>query len=115
MQVLKYFNYALAFSLELVLFFSVGFWGYSQGKTSFTKWIFAIILFLIVITIWAVFAAPKSNLRFQNIWLSLFRIFMFSMGTLALIDLGKNKWSIIYSICFILSVSLSHLDEKGIL
>jgi hypothetical protein len=113
MQALKYLNYILAFGLELVLFFSVSYWGYAQGKTTLSKWGLALILFIIVIALWGMYAAPKSDIRLKYPWLSLFRIVMFSLGTFALQSLGKTKLSIAYTILFLISVLLSYIDEKG--
>lgn len=113
MQALKYLNYVLAFGLELVLFFSVSYWGYVQGKTTISKWGFALILFIIVVTLWGIFAAPKSTIRLKNPWLIFYRIAMFSMGTFALQNLGKTKLSIGYTVLFLISVLLSFLDENG--
>lgn len=113
MQTLRYINYLLAFGLELVLIFSVAFWGYSSGKTTLTKWAFAIILFVAVAALWGIYAAPKSFMRIRFPWLNLFKIAMFSLGTLAFIGLEKTRFAVIYSILSIISVAISYFDETS--
>ena len=113
MQALRYTNYLLAFGLELVLLFSVSFWGYSVGKTTTTKWIFALVLFGVLAALWGIYAAPKSTMRIPFPWLNLFKIAMFSLGTLAFLGLGKTRLAVIYSILSLISVAISYFDETS--
>lgn len=113
MQIIKLINHPLAFVLELVLFFGVGYWGYFQGKTIFTKWAIAILCFLILVTLWALFASPKASMRLKFPALSIFKLLIFSTGTFAFWNLGKAWWAIVYTVLFMVSVALSHIEETS--
>lgn len=62
------------------MFFSFGSFGFSYGKTSITKWLFAIGLVLLGATLWGIFAAPKSEYRLGTNLRYLFEILMFLIG-----------------------------------
>lgn len=113
MQIIKLINHPLAFGLELVLFFGTSYWAYFQGKTSLTKWVFAIVCFLILVALWALFAAPKAGMRLKFPMLNIFKLLIFSIGTMAFWNLGKTWLSIVYTLLFILSVGLSYLEETS--
>jgi len=113
MQAIRYVNYLLAFGLELVLFFSVSYWGYTFGKSTLTKWVVAVALFIIVVTLWGVFAAPKSSMRVSFPWLNLVKILLFSLGTFAFWGIGKTRIAVIYSILCLVSVIISYFDETN--
>lgn len=113
MQIIKLINHPLAFGLELVLFFGVGYWGYFQGKTTLAKWAIAILCFMILVILWALFAAPKSGMRLKYPLLNIFKLLIFSAGTFAFWNLGKTWLAIVYTLLFILSVGLSYLEETS--
>ncbi|MBK6977797.1 MAG: YrdB family protein [Cytophagaceae bacterium] len=113
MQIIKLINHPLAFGLELVLFFGVGYWGYFQGKITLAKWGIAILCFMILVILWALFAAPKSGMRLKYPMLNIFKLLIFSAGTFAFWNLGKTWLAIVYTLLFILSVGLSYLEETS--
>ncbi|MBK9510916.1 MAG: YrdB family protein [Cytophagaceae bacterium] len=90
MQIIKLINHPLAFGLELVLFFGVGYWGYFQCKTTLAKWGIAILCFMILVILWALFAAPKSGMRLKYPMLNIFKLLIFSAGTFAFWNSWEN-------------------------
>jgi len=41
---------------------TIGYWGYSQGKTNLAKYSFAIALPMVAVVVWVIFAAPTLNI-----------------------------------------------------
>jgi hypothetical protein len=113
MQIIKSINGLVAFSLELVMFFSIAYWGFQQGKSGLTKWIIAITCFAVAVTLWGIFAAPKSTYRIKFPYRILFELFMFSICSLALYKTNNIKLSIIFTITFIISEALAFLMPES--
>ena len=113
MQIIKSINLFVAFSLELVMFFSIGYWGFQQGKIGITKWIIATLCFALAVTLWAIFAAPKSTYRIKFPHRILFELFMFTICSAALYKTNNIKLSIIFTITFIISEALTLLMPES--
>lgn len=83
-------NLVVAFILELCLVFIYGYWVF----TFFTELAFKIIAGtgfpLILIILWWKYFAPRSTRRLSNPWLSLGKVLLFSLATLALLSIGKQ-------------------------
>jgi predicted small integral membrane protein len=62
-------NLLLHFLLELVAWFALGYWGWTQQQV-LTRWLLAISLPLIAIALWGTFRVPgdprEAPLRFQG-------------------------------------------------
>jgi hypothetical protein len=113
MQIIKIINLILAFSLELVMFFSIGYWGFQQGKTDITKWLIATACFVLAVGLWAIFAAPKSTYRIKFPYRILFEACMFTICSVALYKTGHSRFSIIFTIAFIVSEAIALLMPES--
>jgi hypothetical protein len=113
MQTIKSINQLVAFSLELVMFFGIGYWGFQQGKTGIIKWIIAVACFALAITLWAIFASPKSTHRIKFPHRILFELFMFAICSVALYKTNNIKFSIIFTIVFIISEAIALLTPES--
>jgi len=54
-----------AFLMELAMLAGIGYWGFQQGKSTFTKYGFTILLVGVAIVIWGIWMAPTSKYRLE--------------------------------------------------
>ena len=84
MQLLKSFNLALAFGLELCLLVAVGYWGVTVGPTTLLKLVLGLGAPVIIAVIWGVFMAPASAQRLRQPWRLVVALVLFGLGSAAL-------------------------------
>lgn len=106
---MKQLNLLLSFLLELVLITLFGYWGYQQGETETTKYIFALVLPAILILIWGLWAAPKSKRRLKNPIRSIFKLSLFAIGVFFCIDSGHATLAIWFAAITVANVILAFL------
>jgi len=112
MRIVRYFNMALAFGLELAMFAAIGRWGYLQGKTTFFKYLFAAVLVIAAITLWGIFAAPKSEYRLTFLPRLVFELAMFLTAALLLYKSGQITLGVWLACLAILSVTLAFVLKQ---
>jgi hypothetical protein len=111
-QILKYLNQIVAFLLELAMFFSLSYWGYNKGNNLFLKWTFAIVMLLITITLWAIFAAPKSDTRLVFPVRLIFELSLFLLASLAIYKLNYTNYALLFALIAVLSVGLAFVFRQ---
>ena len=84
MNILKGINIALSFLLELAMLIAIGYWGYHGSPNTLTRWTLAIGLPLILVIVWGIFFAPRSNRRLPAIPGSLLSLGLFLLAAFAL-------------------------------
>lgn len=109
---LKSINQVLAFVLELSMFFSVSYWGFLQGKSTFTKWIIAIICLAISVTLWGIFASPNSPTRLTFPTRLFFELSMFLLASFLLYKLNYTVLSLCLMLLSILSVTIAFVYKQ---
>ncbi len=105
-------NLALRFSLELIALGTVGSWGYMQSET-WTKWLFALGLPVLFMTIWSVFAVPndpsrsgKAPIPTNGILRLIIEWSLFGLASWAFFD-GGSYYAILFACMVILHYLLS--------
>lgn len=81
---LKALNLAVMFFTELVMLFAFGYFGYGIDGHPVVQYGAAILLVAACISLWAVWAAPKSSRRLSKPYLQIFRLVMFLTAALCL-------------------------------
>ncbi|CCH02306.1 hypothetical protein FAES_4307 [Fibrella aestuarina BUZ 2] len=112
MNLLKTINLGLAFLLELALFASLATWGFQQGRTTLTKYLFAIGLTLLGITLWGVFAAPRSAYRLPFAGRLVFEIAFFLIGAWLLYLTGRHTAGLLFAGLALVSVLIAFLYKQ---
>ncbi|MBY0425513.1 MAG: YrdB family protein [Cytophagales bacterium] len=107
MQWIKYLNMALAFLVELGMFASIAYWGFAQGKSSWTKWGIAIGCTMAAITLWGILAAPNSQTRLGFPNRLVFELFMFLLGSFLLYSMNYKALSITLALLSVVSVGIA--------
>ena len=112
MQILKSLNEILAFILELAMFFCIGYFGFTKGRTVTSKWIIAIICVVIAITLWAIFASPNSQTRLNFPIRLVFELSMFLLASFLLYRLNYSYLSFCFALLSILSVVVAYFLKQ---
>jgi hypothetical protein len=82
-------------------------WAYMQGKSMSWKIIFAVTIVLAVMTLWGIFAAPRSAHRLQLTPRLLFEGILFNLSVIALHKSGYNTLAIWFAVLAVISIVLS--------
>ncbi|MEZ0611855.1 YrdB family protein [Fibrella sp. WM1] len=112
MNALKTINLALAFLLELALFASLALWGFQQGRTTFTRYAYAIGLTLLGITLWGVLAAPRSAYRLPFAGRLVFELILFLTGAGLLYLTGRHTAGLLFAGLVLVSVLIAFLYKQ---
>ena len=112
MQILKSLNEILAFILELAMFFCIGYFGFTKGRTVTSKWIISTICVVIAITLWAIFASPNSQTRLNFPVRLLFELSMFLLASFLLYRLNYSWLSFCFALLSILSVVMAYFFKQ---
>ena len=109
MQALKTITLTTAFLLELVMLFSLGYYGYHSSANKILNITLAIALPLIVIIIWAIFAAPKANYRITFPSRIFFELALFLLSAFLLYIAGKPSWATTFATIAIITEIFSFI------
>lgn len=93
---MKMLNDAVAFILELAMLIALSIAGYQLAGTTFLKYSLATLLPITTISLWAVWAAPRSKRRLPFPWLSVFKLVLFSITALLLFRSGHSIAAIVF-------------------
>ncbi len=88
MTILKYLNLAIAFLLELCMLAAYIYWGFTLNVSVYLKWIIGLGIPMLVIGLWAYFAAPNSTTRLEQPWLTVFQFAVFAGAAFLLYKAG---------------------------
>jgi hypothetical protein len=94
MNILKPFNLALAFFLELCLLTAFVYWGFHLPANIFFQIIAGIGVPLVVVISWGIWLAPNADLRLGLGWLVLLKTILFGLASIALILSAQPQFGI---------------------
>jgi hypothetical protein len=89
MAILRFLHQLLAFSLEMAMLAALGYWGFREGNKSPLKYLLGFGLPIAAITLWALWAAPKSTTRLEQPFLLMFKLVLFGITTFGLYRSGQ--------------------------
>jgi hypothetical protein len=93
---LRVLNLSLRFILELVILFSLGYWGFHIEFGIIIKIAFGLGLPLIIAIIWGKTISPKASIRLSLIWTLLIEIIIFGAAVLCLLSSGFKVFAVIF-------------------
>lgn len=108
---IKNINAFIVFLLEIIMLISIVDFGMSRQWNLSPRLLFTLLVLLIAILLWSVFAAPKSAYRLKMPYLFGFRLFMFSLAAFLLFQAGHSTPSIIVMILALLTQAISYFSE----
>lgn len=109
---LKIINQITTFLLEIAMLASLGYYGMSRSWNLLPRLLLGIGLIGIAISLWAVFAAPKSGKRLRMPYLVIFRACMFILASILLFMSGQKSYAILFVVLAIVSQTVSYFTEK---
>ncbi|MDT0378450.1 YrdB family protein [Streptomyces sp. DSM 42041] len=103
---LKSVNMLLMFLLELAVYFSAGYWGFTVSD----KWLVKVLLVVAapaaLITVWALFGSPKAPYPAEGGMRVVLEVLWFGAGIAALAAAGKPSWAAAFAGLFVLNATL---------
>lgn len=96
-------NLGVRFALELCALVIYGYWGFSQGNTKITQWIFGFGISAMVAAAWGIFGSPKASVQLSQMSHLLFEIVIFGLPVILLFALGKPTLAAIYGIAAVIN------------
>lgn len=96
MQALRFIHQFVAFSLELVMVATFGYWGVKNSQSLPMKWVAGIGMPLVAIVLWGIFAAPRSAHRLPLPYQILFSWALFSIAGYLLYQTGHKTMAFVF-------------------
>jgi len=91
-------NLGLRFVLEIILLFSLGYWGFHVGQGVWLSIILGLGLPLLTAVIWGMIISPKATIKLPIGVVLLIEAVLFAAGVLALIDTGFKVFAVVFGI-----------------
>lgn len=107
MEIVKNLNRGLSFLLELGALGAFGYWGAHLHRSTLVKVVAVIGAPLAVAVIWGVWLAPNSGRQLAMPWLTLGKLAVFGLATLALYAAQQPRLAIVFGIVVIANTGLS--------
>jgi len=109
---LRALNLAAAFLLELGLLAACGYWGFTLPATLPWRILAGAGAPLAVIGIWARLAAPRSTRRLPQPWLTVLKLMLFALASLALWRAGRPGWGALLLAAAVINLALGFLWKQ---
>ena len=100
-------NMGLSFGVEVAMWFAFGYWGFSFDSTALS-WLLGIGVPLMTVVLWAIWAAPKSKTRLTQPRLVIFKMTLFVLAAVALLQTGKTNLAVTFLVLAILNQALEY-------
>ena len=113
MQILKMGNLALRFVLELCMLASLGAWGWSVGGTLVVKIMLAVVIVVVVATIWGVFLSPRRNVQLPAAVRLAMELVLFALAVVALAALAQPVLAAALGVAYLINKGLIMLWKQG--
>lgn len=104
---MKVISQGLRFSVEIATIFTIIYCGFKY-YTGVKSFLIGIILPCVLVVIWSVFMAPKSDNRLGEEHRIIFEIILFTLVSF-LLYFNKNRYTSVYTILAIISTILDHI------
>ncbi len=103
MQIIKAINLIATFFLEIAMLVSFGYFGFHYPQNTVMKYIAMIGLPLTAISLWGIFAAPKSKFRLQQPSRILFALALFGISIFLLNETEKIMLAAVFAVMVIIN------------
>ncbi|MGG4345876.1 YrdB family protein [Paenibacillus lautus] len=94
----KVLNLAIRFILELILLFSIGYWGFHYDTGLMVQVVLGIGLPLLAAVIWGMTISPKARIKLPLAVVLLIEILIFATATACLIASGFVTFAIVFAL-----------------
>jgi hypothetical protein len=97
--VLRAFNLAVAFLLELAVLAAAGYWGFQLDGS--LAWLAGLGAPVVLALLWGRFAAPRAANALHGVAGGVFRVCWFACGAAALVVAGHPVWGITLAVVYV--------------
>lgn len=97
-MLLKAFNLAVAFMLELCMLAALAYWGFQASESVFIKLLLGVGAPVIVAVIWGLLLAPRSERRLTGFSYLLLKFILFGAAAISLVAAGQTTWAVIFAV-----------------
>lgn len=112
LSMLKTLNLALAFLLELVMLYAIGYWGFKLKQDTEVRWAVGIGLPLLAAVLWGVLLAPKSVVASPFPVKMAGKFILLLIASLLLYNAGKQQMAIAFIIVVIINFILLFIWQE---
>lgn len=109
MKIIKLFNLALSFFLEICMLAAYCYWGFSVHGSTFANIAFGIFVPVGVIIFWALYIAPKAKYRIEGSLLDSITFFLFVLSAYALLATGQTTLAFIFFVLIMINLILNKI------
>lgn len=106
---LRSIHHTLAFTLEIIMLIVFGWWGFRQGNNTFQHYCIAAALVIAGITLWGIWAAPRSKRRLSLLPRLVFSLCMFLSAAVLLYLSKKTALASGFAALAVISVVLGYV------
>jgi hypothetical protein len=106
MEIIKWVNLALRFSLELAALVALGYWGFHADRGTLAKVGLGLGAPLLAAVVWAVFGAPKSDHHLTGGWYILLEAVVFGSATIALAAARQTTLAAVFAVVVVVNAVL---------
>jgi len=99
----KVFNLTIRFLLELVIMFSLGYWGFHIDSNMIIQIALGLGMPLLAAIIWSKTISPKATIRLPLIGVLIIEFIIFGTAYLCLIDSGFKVFAMIFGVVAVIN------------
>ena len=103
---MKNINMVLSFLLEVVLLIAFGYWGFHLESSSLVHWLAGLGAPIAVAIMWGTVAAPKAAKHLSKWPLLIFKVCIFTLGSVALFTSHQGRDAIILEAIIAINLAL---------
>lgn len=99
----KMLNLLLRFALELVLLFSLGYWGFHVQIALFMQFVLGLALPVLAALVWGLFVSPKASVKVPLVAVLFIEAVLFAAAAMCLIASGFTTFAVIFAVLAVLN------------
>jgi len=111
-EVLKAINLAAAFILELCALASLGYWGFNASDNALLRTFLGVGAPLGMAVLWGIFFAPKSSRRLKETALTIAKLIIFALASIALAASGQVTMAAILMAATVVNLTLALIWQQ---
>lgn len=104
----------LYFLLELVAFFSLGYWGFSLGVPTVLNFVLGLGIPLIGMVAWGTFASPRASVKLPPVGVFVFKLAFFVIAAAALYFGGAQAPGLAFGAVAVIAVIIEFLAHQPV-
>ncbi|MFI1912983.1 YrdB family protein [Nocardia sp. NPDC020380] len=104
-------NETLAFVLELIALYGLGWWGYHLAGGGFGGVVLAIVFPLIAAVLWGAFASPRAKYKIPFAAIMVVKAVVFGAGAIGFAVVGHGVSAIVFAVVALVNTVLAEANR----